>query len=232
MLYFWRGCRGNLKLITLIPCSKRPRDSELRERLPHVHPAGLWSPTRNHVEQGGLIEVAEAWWLIATGWGAMLQAVSLPRATNFKLPSGFEVATDTVANATKLVRPATSLKPWPNGAPNSSQIEPSYKIKTCIGVWPNYTAKSSKLARNHSNCLNTSESWLGLAEVPKQRKTWLELGENLSLIKFKPTRANSSKWVAKRYPTPSKLWTWLELAWVGRTVWLGLNFSSSRQIGD
>ena len=63
-----------------------------------------------------------------------------------------------------------------------SQLEPSYKItiKTCIGGWPNGTAKSSQLARNHSKCLNTTaysrititkqlvESWLELAEVAKQ----------------------------------------------------------------
>ena len=43
-----------------------------------------------------------------------------------------------------------SPKSWPNGTPNSSQLEPSYKIKTCIGGWPNGTAKSIQLARNHS----------------------------------------------------------------------------------
>ena len=40
-----------------------------------------------------------------------------------------------------------------------------------------------------------------------------------NLIQLEPTQV---KWVAQRYPTPSKLWTWLELAWVGRTVWPGL----------
>ena len=45
----------------------------------------------------------------------------------------------------------------------------------------------------------------------------------MSLIKFKTIRSNSSQLepshaVAKRYPTLSKLKTWLELAWVGRTV--------------
>ena len=44
----------------------------------------------------------------------------------------------------------TCIGGWPNGTPNSSQLEPSYKIKTCIGGWPNGTAKSSQLARNHS----------------------------------------------------------------------------------
>ena len=35
-------------------------------------------------------------------------------------------------------------------AKRCSQLEPSYKIKTCIDRWPNGTAKSSQLARNHS----------------------------------------------------------------------------------
>ena len=34
---------------------------------------------------------------------------------------------------------ANVLKPWPNGAPNLSNLEPSYKIKTCVGRWPNGT---------------------------------------------------------------------------------------------
>ena len=110
--------------------------------------------------------------------------------------------------------------PWPNDAPYSSQPEPSHKIKTCISGWPNDTAKSSQLARNHSIVWirprshititkQLGESLPELAEVDKRWKTWLELSENLSLIKFKPTRSNSSQ--LKRYPTPSKLWTWLEL---------------------
>ena len=41
----------------------------------------------------------------------------------------------------------------------------------------------------------------------------------LNSSQLEPTQA---KWVAERYPTLSKLWTWLELAWVGRNVWPGL----------
>ena len=121
--------------------------------------------------------------------------------------------------------------PWSNGTPNStSQLEPSYKIKTCFGGWPRYR-QVEPACKKPFNCLNTTtyshikiteqlgESWLELAEVAKRWKTWLELGANLSLVKFKPTQA---KWVAKPYPTPSTLWTWLELAWVGRAVWPGL----------
>ena len=36
-------------------------------------------------------------------------------------------------------------------------------------------------------------SWLEFADVDNRWKTWLELGETLSLIKFKLTRANSSQ---------------------------------------
>ena len=50
----------------------------------------------------------------------------------------------------------TGLKPWLNGTPSSSQLEPSYRIKTCIGGWPNGTAKSSLLALKPFNCLKTT----------------------------------------------------------------------------
>ena len=68
-------------------------------------------------------------------------------------------------------------------------------------------------------------SWLELVDVAKRWKTWLELGENLSLIKssqLDPTQANSSQVGGQTIPNSSKFWIWLELAWVGRTVWLGL----------
>ena len=118
---------------------------------------------------------------------------------------------------------------WPNGTPNSSQLESSYNIKTCIGGGPNDTTKSSQLARNRlivwtirpcSHITTTKqlgESWLEITEVAANRV------ENLAPVgrKFEFDQSQA-KWVAKRYPTPSKLWTWLELAWVGRTVWPGL----------
>ena len=109
-----------------------------------------------------------------------------------------------------------------------SQLKPSYKIKTCIGGWSNDTAKSSQLARNHSIRLNKTAlsynnnktTWFELTEVAKTVENVSRVGREFELVTtFKPTRA---KWVAKRYPTPSKLWTWLELAWDGRTVWPGL----------
>ena len=106
------------------------------------------------------------------------------------------------------------INPSSNGTPNSSQV---IKIKTCIGGFSNDTAKSSQLARNHSivwirprsNIKITKqlgESWLALAEVAKRRKTWLELGaENLSLIKFKPTRSNSSQVGGQTIPNSSQV---------------------------
>ena len=36
------------------------------------------------------------------------------------------------------------------------QLEPSYKIKTCDGGWPNGTAKSSQFSRKPFNFLNTT----------------------------------------------------------------------------
>ena len=48
--------------------------------------------------------------------------------------------------------------------------------------------------------------------------SWAKIWVWSNSSQLNPTRA---KWVAKRYPTPSKLWTWLELAWVGRAVWPG-----------
>ena len=58
--------------------------------------------------------------------------------------------------------------------------------------------------------------------VVKRWKNWFELGENLSLIKFKSTRSNSSQVDDQTIWTPSKLKIWLELAWLGRIVWPGL----------
>ena len=121
------------------------------------------------------------------------------------------------------VRSCEKLKPWPNGTPKSSQLEPSYKIKTCIGGWPkNGTAKSSQLARNNSivgirpcSHITTQNN---VARVGFSWKTWLELGEYLSLIKFKPTRSNSSRLKPSGWPNDTHFHrscelgsSWLEL---------------------
>ena len=87
-------------------------------------------------------------------------------------------------------------------------------------------------ARNHSivwirlrSHNNSKTSWLELAEVAKRWKTWLELDENLSSIKFKPTRSISSQLKPSGWSNDTqlhrKLRTWLELVWDGKTVWAG-----------
>ena len=95
---------------------------------------------------------------------------------------------------------------------------PSYKNKTCIGGWPNGTAKSSHLARKPFNCLTTTAQspnnnnlttqW-ELAEVAKRWNTlclsW-KIWAWSNSSQLQPTR---TKCVAERYPTPSKLKIWL-----------------------
>ena len=99
------------------------------------------------------------------------------------------------------------LKPRPNGTPNSSQLEPSYKIKTCISGWPNGTAKSSQLARNHSivwirprSHNNNKTTWRELAWVGwkwtnggKLGSSWAKIWAWSNSSQLDPTRANSSQ---------------------------------------
>ena len=72
-----------------------------------------------------------------------------------------------------------SVKPWPNGAPNSSQLEPSYKIKSCIGAVTKRYRQVEAVAinhhsivwawqRSHVTTMRLGNSWLGLAEVAKR----------------------------------------------------------------
>ena len=98
-----------------------------------------------------------------------------------------------------LAKQCAQLKPTRAKIPN----------QTCIDGWPNGTANHASLQENHSifwlwpcSQLTITKQHgltrLELAEVTKRWKTWLEVGENLNLIKFKPTR-----------PTPtnsSQLW--------------------------
>ena len=67
------------------------------------------------------------------------------------------------------------VKPWPNGTPKSSQLEPSYKIKTWIGGWPNDNAKSD--GKKQCNCLNTTVQ----LHNGNNGTTWRKLGENFLL---------------------------------------------------
>ena len=97
-------------------------------------------------------------------------------------------------------------------------------LPTQAKLWPNGATKSSQLERKPFNCLTTT------AQSPNNNKTtWRELawvgwvGQTVKILarvgrKFELDQIQA-KWVAKRYPAPLKLWTWLESAWVGRTVW-------------
>ena len=76
----------------------------------------------------------------------------------------------------------------------------------------------------HNNNKTTWRDWVGwgvqTVEKMAQVGRKFEFDQiQADLTQLEPTQA---KWVAKRYPTPSKWWTWLELAWVGRTVWPAL----------
>ena len=117
-----------------------------------------------------------------------------------------------------------------DSTPKSSQLEPSYKIKTCIGGWSNDTAKSSQFTE--TNCLNTTAwshnnkkelggSWLELAEVAKRWKLKFELDQ---------IQANSSQLMIKPSGWPNGIPSSIEVLnldrgglRVGSTVWPGLN---------
>ena len=75
---------------------------------------------------------------------------------------------------------------------------------------------------DHSQWPNDNKTtWRKLA---RGWKTWLMLAGNLSLIQLDPTQA---RWMAKRYPIWTTLNTWLGVAWVGSTVWPGVNASKT-----
>ena len=52
---------------------------------------------------------------------------------------------------------------------------------------------------------NNKTTWWELALVAKRWKMWLELGENFSLIKFKPTRSNSSQVSGQTIPNLARV---------------------------
>ena len=64
------------------------------------------------------------------------------------------------------------------------QVEPAQPARKKTIQLSEYTS----IARPPNNN-QLGESWIGLAKLAKRWKTWFELGENLSLTKFKPTRA-------------------------------------------
>ena len=107
-----------------------------------------------------------------------------------------------------------------------SQLEPSYKIKRCLGGWPNGSPSWASSQENHlivwlrprSHLAITKQlgsGWLELAEVAKRWKSLLDFGDNSSLIKFKPTPANSSQVGGQMIPNSIQVenlagvgWSW------------------------
>ena len=80
-----------------------------------------------------------------------------------------------------------------NGAP---------KIKTCIGGWPNGTAKSSHLARNHSTVVirprsrvtitkQLGESWLRWPNGGKRGSSWAKISAWSNSSQLEHTQAKS-----------------------------------------
>ena len=129
----------------------------------------------------------------------------------------------------------SNVKPWKNGTPNSSQLEPSYEIKTCIGGWPNAVPPSRASSQENHSIVRLrplshltitkqlGESWLELAaRWPNARKLgsrWAKLWAWSNSSQLDPTPANSSQVGGQTIPTSIEA---VNLAWVGRTVWPGL----------
>ena len=80
-----------------------------------------------------------------------------------------------------------------------------------------WTAKSSQLARKPFNCLTTT------AQSPNNNKTsWRELGENLSLSKFKPMEPTRAKWEAPNDTQLGPSWKLGGPSWKRGSRWLEL----------
>ena len=105
------------------------------------------------------------------------------------------------------------LKPWPNGTPNSSQLEPSYKTTLCVGGWPNCIVKSNQLAGKPFNRLTTAaqspgnetkqlgESWPRWANSGKLGSSWVKIWAWSTSSQLDPTPAKSSQ--VGGQPTPN-----------------------------
>ena len=127
------------------------------------------------------------------------------------VPREFEHVSEWVWRGTSYAIRLLGIKPWPNGTPNSSQLEPSYKSKRASAGGQTVPPRRASSQENHSIVWlrphshltitkQLGKSWLELAEMAKRWKTWLELGENLSLIKFTPAWSNSSQVGAQTIP--------------------------------
>ena len=73
--------------------------------------------------------------------------------------------------------------------------------------WKTWLELDEHLSLNTFKRTRSNSSQVGGQTVP----TWLELDEHLSFIKSSQLDPTQAKWVAKRYPTWTKLKTWLEL---------------------
>ena len=129
----------------------------------------------------------------------------------------------------------TCISGWPNDTAKSSQLARNQLKPTQAKLqYQNLHQRVAKRYRQVEpackkpfNCLNIrprshititkqlGESWL---ELVKRWKTWLELGENLSFIKFKPSRSNSSQLKPSEWPNDTQLHrrcelgsSWLEM---------------------
>ena len=101
-----------------------------------------------------------------------------------------------------------NVEPWPNGTPNSSQLEPSYKIKTCIGGWPNGTSQV-ELARKKTiqfsdyDCAVTQQ--YNLARVGRSSQTVENLARVGRKFKFAKLQAHSIELEPNGWPNDTQL---------------------------
>ena len=131
---------------------------------------------------------------------------------------------NTIVYVTHWVSPGQTVLPT---QANSNQVTKS-KLASAGGqtaVLPSWAS----LQEWPFNCLtmtaqspnNNETAWLKLAIMAKGGKigsNWAKILIWSNSSQLDPTQA---KWMAKRYPTWTKLKTWLELAWVGSTIWSG-----------
>ena len=111
------------------------------------------------------------------------------------------------------IRFQSTIKPGPNGTPNSSQLT-ELKLASAGGqqVWQIEPARKKTIPlSDYDRAVKTitkkvGESWPRWPNGGKRGSSLI--GKNMSLIKFKPTRV---KWEAKLYPTWTNLKPWLEL---------------------
>ena len=111
---------------------------------------------------------------------------------------------------------------------NSSQVaKPKLALMGGQTTLPSWASLQETIQLSEYNCGVTCQqiskrTWQELAEMAKWWNIWRELGENLSLIKFKPTRSNSSQLKPSGWPNDTNSIKVVNLARVGlswRTIW-------------